>query len=112
MCWYCTYGWPESVADIYDKYAPIAGAAMHWGPSHVVWEDENFGDDNVKWCLAECKLRKPEDLDRFSEAELASVQASLEEMLAIPESVRHPAPEDEETPPPPGLRLRHVWKMP
>ena len=43
LCYYCHWGWPKPIADIYDKYLEIAGSsAMHFGPAHVVWEDENF----------------------------------------------------------------------
>ena len=85
MCWYCYYGWPKPIADIYDKYLPLAGhSVMHYGPAHIVWEDENFAREHVQWCLDHFEeYRHPDGTDTEHEA----LRSSLREMLALPDSV-------------------------
>jgi hypothetical protein len=60
LCWYCYWGWPKPIADIYDKYAAIIGShALEYGRAHVVWADENFDDESIRLCIE--RLRDPED---------------------------------------------------
>jgi hypothetical protein len=79
--------------------------AMHYGPAHVVWEDENF--DSAEWCL--------ENFDKYkgdhSDEDLAVVRRSLEELVNIPLTERCPEPEEyegenpENYPPPVGSEM-------
>lgn len=91
ICWYCHWGWSKSVAEIYDRYIDVAGeSAMHYGPAHVVWDDENFEREHVQWCL--------DHFDEYrgdhEEAELAAVRQSLMDLLALADDVLAPEPED------------------
>lgn len=89
MCWFCHWGWPEQVADIYDKYIEIAGeSAMHYGSAHIVWDDENFERHHVQYCLDNFE-KNPEHTDVESEA----VRASLEALLELPDNILYPVPE-------------------
>lgn len=97
-CWFCTHGWPKAIRDIYDEHIKVAGySAMHFGPAHVVWEDENF--DSAQWCL--------DNFDEYSgdhsAEELAAVRASLVALLALPANVINPRPDFEESR---GVRCR------
>jgi hypothetical protein len=118
FCWYCFWGWPKPVTDIYeeavkalDGYEP----ALQHGPAHIVWSDENFEDEHIRWCLKE--LADPDkrafyDLDDQS---IAVVRQSLEKLLAVPESVRCCEPEDydgehpDKYPPPAGMKMVKKW---
>lgn len=111
ICWYCHWGWPEPVAAIYrEAVAALAGDdyPLRSGPSHVVWEDENFDDYGVRLCLERCSREDPSTED-VSDAALEVVRRSLEALLALPESIRCPEPEDyddahpEHYPPPSGV---------
>lgn len=115
ICWYCHWGWPKPVADVYaEALAELDGdeSPLHDGPAHVVFADENFGDDPVRFSLAECD--KPEEYaDRFSAADIAIVARALRKMLEIPEEVRCCEPQayhadsdhPEKYPPPPGVEM-------
>lgn len=91
ICWYCHWGWADPVADIYQK-AIIAldsdSSPLHFGPSHIVWDDENF--DSAEWCLANFDGFK----DDYTEQELEIVHQSLIELAALPMSQREIVPED------------------
>ena len=44
-CWWCHWGWPKPIADIYDDCVERLGGdegPLLWGPAHVVWADENW----------------------------------------------------------------------
>ena len=44
-CWYCYWGWPRPIRDIYDAAAEeFLGdeTALLYGPAHVVWADEDW----------------------------------------------------------------------
>lgn len=109
LCWWCYWGWPKPIADIYDDCVEKLGGSsgpLHWGPAHVVWADENWG--SAQQCLdtfdAFCS-------DYMTEEQLAVVRESLERLVALPaEWKREPegygegsVPED--FPPPAG------WEM-
>jgi hypothetical protein len=82
MCWYCHWGWPRPVADIYIKAVREIGdyGPMHYGPGHVVWNDENF--DSAQWCLATFERYS----GNYSPDDLLIVRRSLEELAALPQS--------------------------
>ena len=43
MCWWCHWGWPKPIHDIYDKaLAALDGdeSPLLYGPAHVVWVHE------------------------------------------------------------------------
>ena len=91
ICWSCYWGWPKPVADIYDK-ALLAlddyDSPLQFGPSHIVWGDENF--DQAEWCLEHFEEHKG-DYDNFC---LNIVRKSLEELTALPLSVKCVIPEN------------------
>lgn len=111
-CWYCYWGWPEKVCQIYDR----ALMDLHWreevllfGPAHVVWEDENwnFIDECIKGC------DKPwNGVVSINAEEMAIVKRSLEELKALPYDEVAVEPEDyegkhpENYPPPDGVKMR------
>lgn len=106
ICWYCHWGWPEQVAAIYHKAADeIGDEHLRYGPSHVVWEDENFGTECIQECI--------DNADRWwtdhDEGDKEVVLRSLRELLQIPESIRCCEPADyqganpENFPPPEGI---------
>ena len=91
ICWYCYWGWAKPVAEIYKKaLEKLDGnwGLLHFGPSHLVWEDENF--DSAEWCL--------EHFDDYTEGytkeEAAVVKWSLQELVKIPIKQRCIEPED------------------
>lgn len=109
ICWYCHWGWPKPIADIYDRYIGIAGeSAMHYGPAHIVWDDENW--DSAQWCLDHFEEHSDGD---HTPKELAAVYASLKELVALPQDVIEAIPEGyddehpENYPPPAGMEMVH-----
>ena len=108
ICWYCHWGWPEQVAAIYRRGVEAAGeTAMHFGPGHIVWSDENFDAGSIKGCIKDSQKYRGD----LTNEEVASVVRSLNELLAVPEDVRCCEPEDydgdnpENYPPPQGLKM-------
>ena len=111
ICWFCHWGWPKPIADIYDKAKadideclsivpceengwetpedPTSGEwALKWGPAHVVWEDENF--DLAESCLKDC------DEARFSHwhpPAMEIVKRSLRELVVVPDEMKSPMEE-------------------
>lgn len=85
-CWYCHYGWPKPVADIY--HAAVAALKdigssyhpLHFGPAHIVWEDENFD------CAQACLDTFEEYRGDYSDEELAIVRQSLEALAVLPDA--------------------------
>jgi hypothetical protein len=110
ICWYCFWGWPKQVADIYcEALAALDGcdSLLLYGPGHIVWSDENW--DSAQWCL-----------DHFEEywgshdptpEEKRIVRESLEKLLLVPEEIRMCEPDDydgehpENFPPPAGIEM-------
>jgi len=91
ICWYCYWGWPKPVADIYLKaLEKLNGyeSPLHFGPAHVVWDDENF--DSAQSCL--------NDFDKYTDGytkeEMDIVRESLVELAALPESDYEIIPDD------------------
>lgn len=111
-CWFCHWGWPKPVADIYEKYVALVGkTAMHYGPAHIVWEDENFADDNIDFCIKACDEPDPYN-DNCTAEDCAIVKRSLIELRAVPETLRSEPEEfnDEyddpaDFPPPDGVEM-------
>ena len=90
-CWYCHWGWAKPVMNIYEEaLAKLEGdwSPLHFGPAHVVWEDENF--DCAEMCI--------ETFDQYegdlSKEELDIVKESLEKLAALPMKERCIEPED------------------
>ena len=104
ICWYCHWGWPEQVAEIYRLGVERSSyVSMHYGPGHVVWDDENFETVHINWFIENAQGNRGD----LSDGELAVVIESLTALLAVPEDIRccEPADYDEENPdnyPPPG----------
>jgi len=110
ICWYCHWGWSKPVAEIYQKHAAVAGeSAMHYGAAHIVWDDENFEREHVQWCLDNFEKYKRDDA---SDAENDAVRQSLIDLLALPDAVLAPCPDDydDEHPDkyPPAMETVHV----
>lgn len=113
ICWYCHWGWAKPVADIYDEALAALGfeSPLEFGPAHIVWSDENFGDDSIRSCLADFdeSLNWPDY--EITAAEKLIVKQSLERLLEIQESVRCCEPADydgerpEAFPPPEGFTM-------
>jgi hypothetical protein len=99
-CWYCHWGWPKLVMEVYkaseaklieiDSYDRV----LKFGPSHIVWEDENFDDGSIQFCLEFLVKERDKLYKDYSDAELAICQESLEDLLKVPESVRCCIPND------------------
>jgi hypothetical protein len=114
ICWYCYWGWPKASQNIFDKAVEKLGgddSPLLFGPSHVVWEDENFCDRSIRDCLDYFGPFLERTPDRFDEFQLSVVRWSLEELLKVPEEIRCCEPEDydEENPknfpPPDGIEM-------
>jgi hypothetical protein len=106
ICWYCYWGWPKQVWGIYAMAKVMLNGnenPLHYGPSHIVWEDENFNRESVQWCLDNFEKYAND----YVEDDLGVVKWSLEELLKLPDEILDPEPEDydEENPgkyPPPA----------
>jgi hypothetical protein len=101
LCWYCYWGWPKQVADIYEKHLAMLNGddmPMKYGPAHIVWSDENFGDSSINCCLGWCEEKDKESPE--SRESTAIVRASLNELLVVPASIREcdPRENDEDDP--------------
>jgi hypothetical protein len=84
-CYWCHWGWPRPIRDIYDDCVKKLGGnwlPLHCGPSHIVWEDENW--TSAQWCLDHFD----EYSDNRSEHELKVIRESLERLLEVPEEMK------------------------
>lgn len=115
ICWHCHWGLPKPVADIFRKAVARLGGdghALYYGPAHIVWDDENFEDRSVNWCLDQARNHR-QDYPWRTDEECAIAAWSLERLLEIPEEIRC-APEDydgehpENYPPPAGMEMVRV----
>jgi hypothetical protein len=109
ICWYCHWGWPKPIADIYDAAIDqMEGdeSLMLYGPAHVVWADENWG--SAQFCLDHFEERRHDD---YSDADHEIVRESLRKLIALPDNVIFAEPEDydgehpESYPPPIGMEM-------
>ena len=109
ICW-CYWGWPKAIRDIYDRakeaidaFVPcqendwtdgIGGeSALQYGPAHVVWADENFCRRTVQGCLEDALAGRHWHTDPEETAmEKSVVIRSLEELLALPDSILDAVP--------------------
>jgi len=112
ICWHCHWGWPKAVMDIYDAALAKLNnyeSVLEFGPSHIVWEDENWEDHHIETCLKYAEDKRDSLYKDYSDEELAICKWSLEELLKIPYEQRDPEPEDydgehpENYPPPKGV---------
>jgi len=108
ICWWCHWGWPVEIRDIYESAVEKLDGfedPLHWGPSHIVWEDENF--DCAQYCLDNFEKNKRD----YSDEQLSVVRESLELLLALPDEFKNePEGYDEDSKPedfPPPAN----WKM-
>jgi len=117
ICWYCHWGWPKQVRDIYDKYLALTSeTAMHYGPAHIVWDDENFDkQEHVQWCIDTAEDWWEEwakdKLTKLTRKEFELVIDSLRELLLVPDEILNCCPADyddehpEKYPPPTNLEM-------
>lgn len=80
-------GWGPEAEDIYMAALLTIrynDAPLRFGPAHIVWEDENFEDVYIQWCLDNFD----EYTEGFSDHDMKVVRWSLEELLKVPESKR------------------------
>lgn len=97
VCWYCYWGWSKQVRDLYDEYQDKVGVDLDYGPTHILFGDENFCDDSVKFCLKEAKKHR-DDYAIHDGEEIISVLdidliiELLGKLLLIPENIRDPEP--------------------
>lgn len=111
ICWYCYWGWPKVVADIFKDAKEKLDGDSHWlefGPGHIVWSDENW--DSARWCL--------DHFDEYSDGmtpeQCAIVRESLERLEALPLEAREVEPDNyddqhpENFPPPDGVEMVKV----
>jgi len=96
ICYYCYWGWPKPVSEVYmAALSKLDGYEdpLHFGPSHIVWSDENFDDGSIKFCMDQVTKHR-RDFDNYSDDELAVVRESLLQLSAIPEAIRDYCPDD------------------
>lgn len=113
ICWYCYWGWPEQVAEIYRKFSARVSdpcSVLDYGPGHIVWADENFETEHIEWCIAngaewrehkwDAKWPNPHEGLLLSDEDFELAIQSLKELLEVPEKVRCcvPADYDDENP--------------
>lgn len=87
-CWYCHWGWPKPIYDIYRKYVDLLGAEyfLESGPAHIVWGDENFDRENVEYLLGLYDQKHPlwEVEENFTPERIEIIRQSLIELLTLP----------------------------
>lgn len=89
ICWFCYWGWPKPVREIYDDALQRLDGnadALEFGPAHIVWSDENFDDDCVRWCLNEIANNRM--VYELGDREVSIVKHSLERLLLVPPEMR------------------------
>lgn len=114
MCWYCHWGLPKPVADIYIRAVTDLGGnefPLTSAAGHVVWSDYNFH-------MAQNCLDDPDNIyynDGFEPWEIEILYRSLRELAALPESAWDVEPDThgdfqhpENYPPPPGVAMVKV----
>lgn len=65
ICYWCHWGWPKPISDIFKKAEADIDALegpgngsdrLEYGPSHIVWSDENWEDSHIDHCLEKCGM--------------------------------------------------------
>jgi len=83
----------KKIDEIYQKYearldllsGPGTGfSALNFGPAHIVWEDHNFEDRHIEYCIRHAQEHRA----KLTDAELELVLESLQELLTMPEHIR------------------------
>jgi len=105
-CWYCYWGWAKPVKKIFDEASEkLQGDHfLCYGPAHIVWDDENFDDSSIKFCIDNFDKYA----DKLNTEEKEIVMWSLTELIKVPVAERCIVPEEyaEEHPenfPPKGM---------
>lgn len=96
MCWYCYWGWPRVVRDIFSDAKFALGGdenPLIFGPSHIVWEEENFDDDSIEWCINEATVENCQKYE-LPPFQMGVISASLKRLLAVQPHVRACEPQD------------------
>lgn len=86
-CWWCYWGWPQPIANIYrDALEKLEqyDSPLLFGPSHVVWSDENW--NSAQWCLDNFEDYRGD----YSDKELTIVRESLALLIAVPDEYKYP----------------------
>lgn len=86
-CYWCHWGWPRQIREIYDRAKADLGGytePLEFGPSHIVWSDENW--DSAQWCLDNFDKYRGD----YEDADLEIVKRSLLELLAVPDKYKSP----------------------
>ena len=89
VCYWCFWGWPKPIADVYNdalkKLQAISDQHgeqdLEYGPAHIVWNEENWDDDSVQFCIDACDNVAYADIEP---AVLAIVRASLVDLKSVP----------------------------
>lgn len=92
-CWYCHWGWPKPIADIYERAVKDLHEftdPLHFGPAHVVWEDENFEPGHAEWCLEKFDENYAVKGKRYKDWEFEIVRRSLEDLVRVDPVYRTP----------------------
>ena len=80
-CPYCKFGLTPAVKALYERFSFDPDDMNYsYGPGHVVFADENYDDESIRFCL---NAARESDHEYAEEAEKI-----LAELLAIPESER------------------------
>lgn len=82
-CWWCTWGWPKQIAEIYlEALDKLDGHSLLllYGPAHVVWGDENW--DCAESCLDNMKIKRWV-YDDLSDYEWEIIKESLEKLVLV-----------------------------
>jgi len=81
---------------------------LDFGPSHVVWSDENWG--SAQWCLDNFdRYVGYMDEDSYTQEDLEVIKWSLRELTKLPDEIIYAVPEDYDDenpalyPPPEGM---------
>lgn len=88
-CFWCNQGWPKPIADIYTKALSELGGdrdLLKYGPSHIVWADENFEDSHILSCLRH--IFNDEYCENHTPEQLIIISRSLIDLSAVPEELR------------------------
>lgn len=59
---------------------------LHFGPSHIVWEDSNFGTHTIKWCLENGITDYIKEA--YSAEDINIAMQTMRDLLEIPEEER------------------------